>query len=169
MSSTKSTRPSASRKHSPKLRRPRRTAAQLEAARESYPPDMGAAMMSNGHTPARKPAPSFEAKIAGLAIETAVADWDGDGGCAINSSAWDRVREIAVQARQRVSSIPDPHPSAGGDGAQHLRWARGDRLFDIEFAADGRAYWTQSIGKEVTSGGTGSHAELLEKLEATFT
>ena len=36
MSSTKSTRPSASRKPSPKLRRPRRTAAQLEAAESAW-------------------------------------------------------------------------------------------------------------------------------------
>jgi hypothetical protein len=119
--------------------------------------------------PARKSAPSFETKLARLVAETGLDNWDDDGGRAIPAQRWDLIREIVTKVRARLPGVPDPYPSAGGDGSRHLRWVRSDLLFDVDFAAEGPTLWTRRVGKDMTSGATASMAELVEQLEKTFT
>jgi hypothetical protein len=116
---------------------------------------------------ARKPA-SFEAKLAGLIAETAAPGWDDEDGQAIPAACWGVVRELAMMVQSRWPDLPEPHPSAGGDGSRHLRWSCGGNLFDIEITEDGRALWARRIGQKYDSGLAGSQAELLDRLEETF-
>lgn len=97
----------------------------------------------------------FEVKLAELVADTPV-------------DAWAVQVYLVSQVRARLPEIADPHPSVDEDGVKYLRWAVGDRLFDVEFAADGDVCWFRRGPGLLAHGRAASTAELLEKIEETF-
>jgi hypothetical protein len=111
---------------------------------------------------------TFELRLEYLIADTAVPDWDEEGGCAIPAGCWEPVREIVMLVRTRLQGLPDPHPSASGDGSRHLRWAFRNNRFDVELVENGAIIWARRIGQTYSSGKIGSPEELLELLKETF-
>lgn len=116
----------------------------------------------------RGPGPSFEAKFRDLERETSSENWDDEGGRKIPSERFAFVLKVYTHVRQELRGLPEPHPSASGDGSIHLRWARGPCVFDAEFAASGRVLWAYRNGTKVEHGSTGSRAELITRLRDAF-
>jgi hypothetical protein len=116
----------------------------------------------------RGPGPSFEAKFKELERETSSENWDDEGGHKIAADRFAFVLKVYALARQELRGLPEPHPSASGDGSIHLRWVRGACVFDAEFAASGRVLWAYRSATGVEHGSTGLQAELITRLRDAF-
>lgn len=69
------------------------------------------------------------ARISELALETSVANWDGEAGQPIGARQWEDARSCVSRALRELRGIPAPFVSACGDGTAHLQWTtpRGNR------------------------------------------
>ena len=94
---------------------------------------------------------NFRKTLAALIVETGEDNWDGESGTAIPVGDWGEVCVVVECVHERLPDLPEPHPSAGGDGSRHLRWSSPGRLFDVEIDRV-QVLWSRRIDGVVTAG-----------------
>lgn len=101
---------------------------------------------------------NFQQKYNKLIEETSIDNWDNDGGVAISPHRWQILFRLVFDIKETFKDIPEPHPSASGDGSIYLRWIIKKKncfnCFDVEISPNDEVYFTSRINGQCFGGQT---------------